>query len=224
MDIIAEIGSSPAPEWDFDVWCRTVAQTGATHVKAQVFIGSHFPPPYDELKRPLEFPRARLAEFARTAHAYGLAVGASVFDSEAVELVARELDFLKLAAREQDNHALISDVMRYYETKPIYRSLSDVEYASSLEHIHHLYAVQEYPAGMIRSLYLLRWWCWWSRRAGLAWGWSSHTVSDFDCRLAARLGASVIEKHIAIAPTDIEAGHSLLPEAFGRMVERCRKE
>jgi sialic acid synthase SpsE len=49
------------------------------------------------------------------------------------------------------------------------------------------------------------------------WGWSSHTRGWLDCWLAAKWGASVIEKHLALSPDDIEAGHSLLPHEFHKM-------
>src|SRR3990167_1100699 len=102
IKLVAEFGSSPAPDWDFDLWCSAAAQSGATSCKAQLFRAEHFPLVEHASKHALEFPRARLPEFVAAAHVRGLGCGVSVFDAEAVELAARHCDWLKLAAREQD--------------------------------------------------------------------------------------------------------------------------
>src|SRR3989338_224409 len=122
--------------------------------------------------------------------------------------------------------------------KPFYRSISSLEFyrdflfveedgywrgTRNTRNMTQLFAIQEYPAPMWKSLY-------WLVRAALfftnrdvAWGWSSHTTGYADCVMAARMGASVIEKHFAMGPQDVEAPHSLLPDEFGKMVERIRK-
>ena len=113
MDIIAELCSNPVSYgWDLEPFIALAALSGASHVKIQCFRAEHFPEWAQADKRAAEFPRERLREFAELAHAHGLKAGASVFDAEAVELCARELDFLKLAAREQDNRELINLVER----------------------------------------------------------------------------------------------------------------
>jgi len=225
MIIIAEIGSSPAPGWDFDKWCGMARLVGATHIKAQIFKAEHFPPGEQAAKRRVEFPRWRLSEFVQAAHAHGLKAGASVFDSDAVVLVGEYCDFFKLAAREMGNRQLIDSCFYHRLGKPTYRSVSrrSLDEYMPLTNFVTLFAVQEYPASMVSSVWSL---ILWSRFAGRerlpAWGWSSHTRGWLDCWLAARLGASVIEKHLALSPNDAEAGWSLLPHEFRRMAQEIR--
>lgn len=223
--IIAELGSNPVDYgWDTGRFCEAAAQAGATHVKIQVYKAEHFPAPYQDEKRRLEFPRNRIGEFADNAHRYGLQAGASVFDEAAVEICARELDFLKLAAREQKNALLIGNVEK--TGKCIYRSISkhDERLEAHDAPFVHLWAIQDYPASTVKSLItLLKAHNYFYRQGLSEWGWSSHTTGTLDCILAARLGASVIEKHFALSNTDIEGGHSLLPEKFAEMVRGIRK-
>ena len=57
-------------------------------------------------------------------------------------------------------------------------------------------------------------------------GWSDHTVDEaLVPALAVALGATVIEKHLKLAEDDtsIDAGHSLAPAQFKRMVEVMRQ-
>ena len=228
-EIVAELCSNPVSyHWDLTRFVTQAAMTGAKNVKIQVFRAEHFPEWEQAGKRAAEFPRERLREFAELAHANGMKAGASVFDAEAVELCARELDFLKLAAREQYNFELAFLVCN--QNKPVYRSISEfgawgVAGTSTRSMDATLWAIQSYPAPMLLSLYGVT-------RAALffgnlnysspRWGWSSHTRGWLDCLLAARFGASVIEKHFCLSHDDIEGGHSLTSDEFGRMVERCR--
>ena len=224
VTIIAEIGSSPAPAWAFEPWCAAAAKAGADAVKVQLFKAEHFPEAEQASKRPLEFPRERLAEYVRTAHAFGLTAGASVFDLDAVALAAQWCDWLKLAAREQDNQDLI--VATLNTDMPVYRSQDTSKLLPAVKFHGYvpLYALQEYPALMVHSLYKVFFWAMYCKSEQVTrWGWSSHTIGTLDCILASRLGASVIEKHLAIHPTDLEAGHSLSPSKFGRMVAAIRK-
>ncbi len=184
-----------------------------------------------ETKRPLEFPRERFGEFVSIAHSMGLQAGASVFDSDASLLVSEYADFGKLAAREQDNHKLINaaffDICQT-KLKPLYRSISRPSKIYMNWHgIITLITMQEYPAPLIKSiLVLLRWFKYTKLdrhyNKPVPWGFSSHTRSIWDCVFAVRLGASVIEKHFALDADDIEAGHSLCPFEFERMVKLCK--
>lgn len=222
VTIIAEIGSSPAPAWDFEPWCAAAAAAGADAVKVQLFRAEHFPEAEQASKRPLEFPRARLREYVQCAHAFGLTAGASVFDADAVALAAQWCDWLKLAAREQDNDSLT--LASIHTSKRVYRS-QDTQLIIKGERLHGwtpLYAVQSYPTPFLIALVNLIGWAIACRRLP-AWGWSSHTTGTLDCTLAARLGASVIEKHLALWPTDLEAGHSLSPAKFAAMCRAIRK-
>jgi sialic acid synthase SpsE len=220
--LIAEIGSSPAPDWNFDLWCAAAAQAGATHVKAQMFQAEHFPEAEQASKQPLVFPRQRFAEFVEMAHEYNLRAGASVFDAEAVELVARQGDFLKLAAREQYNLDLLIKV--FQQDKPFFRSVSDLTFGEGVSKapVTTLFAVQTYPAPMLESIWKLNQFYWHCHSRGYRWGWSSHTRGDLDCRLAARLGASVIEKHLCLSDADLEAGHSLRVDKFRAMADAIK--
>jgi sialic acid synthase SpsE len=211
-DLIAEIGSSPAPNWDFERWCAAAHLSGATHVKAQMFRAEHFPPGEQDSKKPLEFPRERLSEFVEAAHRHGLKAGVSVFDREAVNLAAGACDFIKLAAREQTNYTLAEWAVS--TGLPVYRSMSvlTLNYAGV-----PMYVIQSYPAGVVRSIIAVFRAYGFFGRHSLRWGWSSHTRGTLDCLLAVRLGACVIEKHLCLDASDAEAGHSLLPHEFRRM-------
>lgn len=228
VTIIAELGSSPAPAWDFEPWCAAAAAAGADAVKVQLFRADHFPESERVSKQPLEFPRERLPEYVKIARAYGLAAGASVFDEEAVLLVSQHCDFIKLAARERDNAKLrFACEMTIGRSRAIgmsarqvYRSVDGIEF-DARDHELILYAIQRYPASLKYSLECLLKADEFYRH--MHWGWSSHTTGTLDCILAARLGASVIEKHLAIHPDDMEAGHSLGPSEFAAMCRAIRK-
>lgn len=224
MEIICELGSNPAPRgWPLEDYVRAAALAGASHVKVQCFRAEHFPEWARAEKRKVEFPRERLGEFARLAHAYGMAAGASVFDAEVVTLCAQELDFLKLAAREQDNSGLSLAVQR--TGKKFYRSVSRFEPLSDYWYVPNgltLWAIQKYPVGMLEALFNLARWALFCRLRGLPFGWSSHTTGLLDCVIAARIGASVIEKHFALTMNDPEAGHSLNSSKFSEMVKAIK--
>ncbi len=232
--IIAEFGSSPAPQWDFPVWCAAVKLAGADAVKVQLFRAEHFRRTgrigvdgiwYDisddkevETKRPLEFPRRRWFDFVEVAHSMGLSAGASVFDEDAVDLVARDGDFIKLAAREQENRYLTNLVLSKH--KPVYRSVSSknrTRYVAS--GLTCLWTIPEYPTNLSKALLFV-----WQRRRNFkgGWGWSSHTRSIWDAVFATKLGAAVIEKHFVLDKDNVEAGWSLLPKQFARMVQLCQ--
>ena len=223
MVIIAEFGSNPAAYgWNFESWCRAAAQAGATHAKVQLWQTDHFPEAEWEEKWRYEFPRSRLKEFVETAHRYGLKAGASVFDADAVYLTTHLLtcDFLKLAAREQLNFELRSSCVE--SGKPVYRSVSDLENFVPWRREVTLFAIQHYPARMTGALLTLLSVARFFKNTGWSWGWSSHTRGWLDCAMAARLGAVVIEKHLALERSDPEGGHSLLPGKFMHMVRRVQ--
>lgn len=224
MLIIAECGSSPAPDWNFQQWCEGARAVGADAIKVQLFKAEHFPEVERSSKRPLEFPRARIREYVATARAYGLQAGASVFDQTAALIAIRECDFVKLAAREQGNENLIhvTEMFCSSSVKRLYRSISDFRYYNPESICTHLFALQSYPAGMVRSIFALLRAAAFFKSRGARWGHSSHTRGDLDCIVAARLGAEVIEKHFALGASDLEAAHSLLPHQFARMVERIK--
>jgi len=216
--IIAEFGSSPAEyNWDLSRWCEAAQVAGANAVKVQLFKAKHFPTAEQDSKRPLEFPRERLAEAARLAHAHGLEFGASVFDLEAVDLAGLHCDFIKLAAREQRNLELLNAALRKH--KPVYRSISNLDCFEIIRGVT-LFTFQRYPVSMTRALVGLAFAAAYFNVGEYAWGWSSHTTGTLDCVLAARLGARVIEKHLALSNDDLEAGHSLLPRQFYQMTQR----
>lgn len=225
IDIIAEIGSSPAPHWNLDMWCGAACYVGATHIKAQMFLAEHFPREEWESKRPLEFPRERLGEFVDVAHALGLKAGVSVFDEAAVKLAARGCDFIKLAAREQNNRILREDCFNLRLNKTIYRSVSNLTMGdlSIMPNMVTLFAVQRYPTPMAIAIWNLFRWSRLAKSERMCWGWSSHTRGTLDCVLAARLGARAIEKHLVLGYNDLEAGHALRMVEFKKMTRRIQK-
>jgi len=223
MFIIAEFGSSPSSyNWNLEPWCGAAHLVGADAVKVQLWHTDHFPPDEQASKRSLEFPRQRLGEFVELAHRHSLRVGASVFDLDAVRLVSEHCDFVKLAAREQYNSELIDFVMSVPMPMLGYRSISSFDAYRASTMMIALFAIQRYPSPMLSALSALVCAALWFRSRGIGWGWSSHTSGVLDCVLAARLGALAIEKHLALSLRDIEAGHSLLPPDFSRMVRGVR--
>ncbi len=226
--VIAELGSSPAPDWDFRYWLEWVACTDAPAVKVQMFHAGHFPLSEQAAKAELEFPRHRWGEFIYHAHDLGLQAGASVFDVDALRQVLEYGDFLKVAAREETNGPLLSAIANEnaHATRrlPVYRSLTDPRviqrgYPFDLGDVL-LLTIPHYPASLSAALLKV---CY----AALSfdarpWGWSSHTANILDCWLAAKLGAAVIEKHFAITGTEREAAHSLQPMNFREMVRKCQ--
>lgn len=218
MILIAELGSSPAAHgWQLTPWLQAAKESGATHVKVQLFRAEHFPESERAAKKPLEFPRDKYALFCRMAHERELLAGTSVFDDFAVGLAVLEGDFLKLAAREQENEWLMRRCERNRDR--LYRSISRAKSYRDWPRFT-LWTVQRYPTpmwialwGLFRSQWVI---------PAREWGWSSHTVGWLDCLWAARLGANVIEKHLALSTDDLEAGHSLLPAQFKRMAEKMQ--
>ena len=225
VTVIAEIGSSPAPAWDFRAWCDAAQQAGATAIKAQMFRADHFPEAERESKYPLEFPRHRLDGFVALARSYGLQAGVSVFDEDAVRRAGAACDFLKLAAREASNSSLI--IKAFAEAQrhncPLYRSITALDDFYHLPHIVHFWTIPSYPAplalSLLRVVRAARFFNYYRK----PWGWSSHTRGTADVLLAVWLGATVIEKHLSIDPSDIESGHSLTVPQFARMSSAIRR-
>jgi len=225
VTLIAEFGSSPAPEWNLRAWLEVAQWCGADAAKVQLFLQGHFPVEERDAKRALEFPRRRWADFVQLAHEYRLLAGASVFDREALHMVSACGDFIKVASREEKNSNLL-DYIAAHNPKclPIYRSVSDprmLRYggAYGLGDVV-LATVPRYPVPLARALLAVLNAAHEFREMKRAWGWSSHTTGWLDCWLAARLGAQVIEKHLALNRDDREAGHSLLPDQFRQLKER----
>jgi len=223
VKIIAELGSNPAAGgWQLACYCDAAAMAGADAVKVQLFRAEHFPEAEWESKRVLEFPRERLAEFVDYAHVAGLEAGASVFDAGAVQAAAKHCDWLKLAARERTNIQLRG--LTVTTRKVVYRSISSFHNFLVTGREVPMVTIQQYPAPMWKALLAAVGAADYFRKHGVKmWGWSSHTRGWLDCALAARLGASVIEKHFCLSHDEIEGGHSLTPDEFARMVNQCRK-
>lgn len=229
--LIAEFGSSPAPDWKLERWITMAAWAKADAVKVQLFRGSHFPPEEQAAKEALMFPREQYAKFVQLAHAAGLRAGASVFDDEAVHRAADLGDFVKVAAREQRNWELLTAIRLasrhgLRRIVPVYRSISDwnvlQEGDLGLGAFGDviLLTIPQYPARLSAAVVKVLQGSRAFRSMKRAWGWSSHTPGWFDSWLAAKLGAAVIEKHFALTKDDREAGHSLQPAAFRRLKER----
>ena len=226
--IIAEFGSNifPYSREKLVGYCQVASQAGADAVKVQLYFAEHFPSDEQGAKQATVFPRADVNFFAIVARRLGLAWGASVFDRDAVNiLAAMGADFLKLATREEHNIKLRAYANRKFKGT-ILRSVqwpasiqgSLVGYPRFRREVT-LACVPDYPTSVERALGLL------GNPAELLlgpWGWSSHTTSGWDCVTAAGLGASVVEKHLRLSPDDLENDWSVSGEHLGAIVESCK--
>ena len=210
--VIAELCSNIIPHLDNLEGCvDVVAGTGATAVKIQLFHNSHFPKSEQAEKRKWEFPRERFPELVSLCHSRGLACGASVFDEDAVDLVAEHGDFIKLATREVYN----SELYNYCVGKlPLIFSYDYRKWPHGLEdwdeNTFPLACIPEYPV-----IHL-------GRIGDLNVGWSSHTDHWLDCVVAVSRGAVAVEKHLAFTSQDPEINWSLMPNQFSQMVQDIR--
>lgn len=210
---IAEFGSSPAPftRDRLNQFILKAAVARANAIKIQLFKADHFPNEERAAKQKLEFPRELLGWFFERAQFYGLRVGASVFDKEAIDLCTRlGSDFIKLAAREQYNCALREYAQQFKGT--IFRSIDFNgldDYEPRLPREVTLGCIPRYPTNIAPKLITDMTNKLSSGHLSDPWGWSSHTPLFDDVLWAAHLGAKVIEKHFKINSTDIEAKWSL---------------
>ena len=202
---------------DLELCIRDVALSGAQAAKIQLFRHTHFPESECEQKKRVEFPRDWFQHFVELCHEYGLVAGASVFDEEAVHLCEDTgADFLKLATREFGNDALQS--MCDLSPLPVLQSFDTTKYIMPPvppRNRIYLSCMPEYPAITPRippTMDLKH-----------DWGWSSHSPDWLDVCLAVSRGACAIEKHIKFHNDDPEAGWSLMPQDFKRMVEDIRR-
>lgn len=220
MILIAEFCSNPAPEWDFETWCRVAAQNYADLVKVQIFHPAIFPPGEQAQKKLVAFPLARFGEFVKAAHGNFLDAGASIFSGYGFFSLAASGDFIKLASREENNLGLV-DLVRLNRLRPlpVYRSGTSLE--SCITSVGYgftpLFCIPQYPTRLFQTVFPILRMAQFFNKHGLCWGWSSHTVGWLDCLLAVKLGATLVEKHLALSRDQIEAKHSLLPVEFRRM-------
>lgn len=218
--VVAEIGESPNPFSRLEDLIGAAAACGADAAKIQLFRAEHFPPEEQQTKRKVEFPRDRLGDFVALAHKTGLMAGASVFDLFDIEdALAAEVDFLKLATREERNlellHGAIASgrtVMRSFDWRAYVKS--DIADWPSVR--WHLGCIPEYPATAdLFQMYRLR-------DVPEPRGWSSHSPGWLDCLRAVKCGAGVIEKHLCFSLDDPGSDWSLNPREFGHMVRKLR--
>lgn len=212
--VIAELGANPSPDWNLREYVESAALCGADAVKVQLWKPDHFPEAEREEKARQQFPRQRFPEFVKLTRANKMQAGASVFDEAAADML-RHCDFGKLALREFGRMELFAAARKaiypIYISAPISRPFGR----------NRLGCIAEYPTPLWKAMFGLIRWAWGSRRSD-NWGWSSHTTSVWDCVWAVRLGASIVEKHLALHETDCEAGHSLLPPDFARMAGKIK--
>lgn len=207
--IIAELGGNlfPYSRERITQLLGAAQRSGVDAVKVQLFVAEHFVGFEAVDKRRLEFPRGELGHFVNQAHTLSLLAGASVFDRQAVQLcVNAGVDFIKLAAREEDNVALRRMVNRQFPG-PVYRSVSWplLREPESAPREIIMGAVSIYPSIGLSNLgdqFL-------AGSMPSPFGWSSHTDHFADCVAAIRSGADAIEKHLKLADTDEEARWSL---------------
>ncbi len=225
MEIVAELCSNiNAHDFDFSTFCEAAHESGATMAKIQLWKASHFSIEEHEQKKPLEFPRDRIKEFADIARAHGLVPGASVFDKKAVKLAAEYLGFLKLACREQFSYGLLHfanviglPVYRSIDIRPYQRHGMKHESPRTLFNETLFGCVPEYPYDGNKAPEGLN-------RFPKPYGWSSHS-SDWriDIPSAIYMGAEVIERHFCLNDEDPEAGWSSNPQEFKAMTDKIRE-
>lgn len=218
--IVAELGSNCHPFTErkllhlLDGACLARADA----VKIQLFRADHFPNIERNEKAKYVFPRDKLGWFIRKAReVFGLKVGASVFDKDAVDLVSDHgLEFIKLATREEHNHGL-----RDYVQETFYGSIfRSVDYPPTYPVTRFpreitLGCIPDYPTKPRRG----HWGFLHDMHTHLPepWGWSSHSLCIEDCLYAVMKGARVIEKHLYYSENDPEYRWSLAPTPFRSM-------
>jgi sialic acid synthase SpsE len=211
LTIIAEIGEHP------HVWpemLKLAKWAGADAVKVQLWRSGHFPK--GEKTQADEFPREQFREFVQVAHSWDMLAGASVFDPAAVWL-ASSGDFLKLATREEHNWPLrlLCLIAGRAFGVPVLRSVDARE-----------------PSGMVwpgektmgcLPLYPSADYYWvgfYATPRSRKVGWSSHGGGPDECVSLARIGVTVLEKHLC--PPDATNEWSLPPAQFKEMVDAIR--
>ena len=220
--IIAELGLNAYPFTPEHLreMCNAARQSGADAVKVQFFRAEHFPASERALKSIYEFPAPVFAEFASIAHEYSLLAGASIFEPRHVIGAANcGIDFIKIAAREWQNDALIRacealDWMTVYQSWPIEFRHQAVK-PRALEW-YLMLCISQYPTPIRNAM---------NRAYAITppfKGWSSHTAYISDCIEAVEHGAIVVEKHLALSKNDPEAAWSLLPPAFEFMCHEIK--
>lgn len=215
MIVIAECCSNIIPhlsqlEWIVD----EIASTGATHLKVQLFDHRHFPESEWKYKRLVEFPTSLFPHLVHLCHQAGLKCGASVFDTNFVDLVEQSGgDFLKLATREWGNVELLDRCVS--SRLPVIRSYDALKHpyidSWNLEEDYFtiMACIPQYPAEGFRF----------PTSTLLGRGWSSHTSHWNDVIGAVYRGAMAIEKHIRFSMNDYESGWSLSVHDFRDMVK-----
>ena len=190
----------------------SAALAGADAVKIQLFQADHFPNAERAAKQDLEFPRELFGWFLERARFYRLQGGASVFDTDAIDLSTRlGADFIKLATREQSNLALRQYANRTFKGT-IFRSIDFerlIAYERRMPREVTLGCIPRYPTTVTHKLLDLMETKLSYSHLSEPFGWSSHTIGYDDVVVAASLGAKVIEKHFKLSEADPEAKWSL---------------
>ncbi len=213
MFTIAELGSNihPFTKDRIEQFIDNVSLAGATAVKIQLFKADHFPNEERAVKQDLEFPRELFGWFLERATFYGLQGGASVFDTDAIDLCTRlGANFIKLATREQSNVALRNYAQQFKGT--IYRSINFETLSGHEPRMPRevtLGCIPRYPTTFTRSLKHRMHTGLWYGFVPAPWGWSSHSILFDDVYMAAMAGAKAIEKHFKLSETDLEAKWSI---------------
>lgn len=237
MIFIAEFGSNPAAYgWDFEAFCAAARRAGARYGKVQLWrTDVIYPEPMREDRRPLEFPRERFGEFVEACQRHDLRPMASVFDPEAVDLVAATGKpggypcALKLAASRWNQYMLIGRTRQaaFERGLEVFRTsenlIVDDVWRTAPAYETPFATVAEYPVGMGRAIDAVISAADTFRDAGIpTWGWSSHTAAPgwVDVALADYLGAEFCEKHFALSHDDPEGAHSLTESEFADLVRR----
>lgn len=226
------------------------AGAGADAVKIQVFTPEQMADPESKIEkgpwagrwaldlyREAQTPRPWVPLIFQTAEAYGINCFASVFHPDDIEFLEMlNCPRYKIASFELTDHDLIRHAA--HTGKPLIIStgmatLEEIDQAvaaaAGCPDLTLLKCTSAYPAspadanlaagkaldgyGFGRILH------------GAKWGVSDHSLGISVAVAASVMGATMIEKHLTLARGDggIDAGFSMEPDEFARMVTTCRE-
>lgn len=238
--IIAEVGSNFSSKEDCINSIGLAKACGASAVKFQAYnrealygpgnitiegnLASQGP--YKRIDDVGELPVSWLPDLKQKADAFGLEFMCSAFSPALLDEVNPHVNIHKLASAEMTHVRMLQKLAKL--GKPVIMSTgasgqADIEKALLILKdvpVVLLYCVAAYPArevhlGVIHAL---------RERFGTLVGFSDHTLDVLTIpRLAHRMGASVIEKHVNfVGAKSPDAGHSLSTDQFKRMVESIK--
>jgi N-acetylneuraminate synthase len=232
--LIAEIGSNHNRDQDRCLaLIDAAAAAGCDAVKLQVFrVDDLFAPEalasHPELgeRRAWEFPLDLLPAVRARCYERGIELGATPFALWAVDALAADVDFFKVASYELLWHDLLRACAATGSPLLLSTGMADeAEVGAALAAVGNadvtlLHCISAYPAPAeqvnLAAIASLR------HRFGRPVGWSDHSADEeVVVRAVARWGASDVELHIDLDGEGAEAGeHNWSPERISRLAAR----